>query len=89
MLPFNHITNENTYFLELYRFFGNNKMKYDVFKNKFENLSYDPTVFQFDSENETCNNQPSNSAYYTDELPGDFQNGNAQNKLSMLNVNIR
>ena len=45
--------------------------------------------FQFDFEAETCNNQPSNSAYYTDELPGDFQNGNAQNKLSMLNVNIR
>ncbi len=87
MLPFNHITNEHNYFLELYHFFENDKMKYDIFKDKFENMSYDPTVFQFDSDDDvTYNNQ---SSYYTDKLPTDLQNGLAQNNLSMLNINIR
>ncbi len=85
-LPFNHITDDDCYFLELSRFFGNKKMKEDMYINKFEHLYFDPTKMQTDPDSSKVNNQTS---YYTDNLPSELQSGNSCNNLSLLNVNIR
>ncbi len=82
-LPFNHFITDNDYLLELSRFFGNEKIIGDICQNKFEHLSFDPSVFQADIED----SKNKSSYYYTEKLP--TQNGNSSNNFSILNVNIR
>ena len=62
-LPFNHIYNENEYLLQLYLFFLNETVLEINVKQKYEHLSFDPTVFQTDSSDGDYN---SDSPYYTE-----------------------
>ncbi len=80
-LPFNHITNENEYFLHLYRFFEHENLR----KNRFENLAFNPNIFEIDSNEIGCNSQCS---YYTEDILNQVNNKYVNN-MSMLNANIR
>ncbi len=83
-LPFNHISDEREYLLELYRFFEDQTLvKYDL--AHFEHLKYDPTVTENSLPADDCN---CNSSYYsTDDLNKcDVINSN---NLTLLNANTR
>ena len=85
-LPFNHITNECEFQLQLCRCFENGLLNTDHIKSHFENMKFNPiddSVHR--SENNECNN---NSQYYfTDELK-DTASINKKN-LTMLCSNVR
>ena len=81
LLPFNHIVDENDFFLELYRFFENDNLR----KRRFDNLTFNPNIFEIEQNETFCNNK---SSYYTEDLLSQFQS-NSKDSMSILNANIR
>ena len=86
-LPFNHIEDENKFLLEIYRVFENENTLEMNTKNKYEHLSFDPTLFLTDFSEKENN---SDSPYFTEANLSQFLNqSKSVHGISMLNLNIR
>ena len=85
-IPFNHITNECEFQLELYRFFDNDSLDNDNnIKSHFENMKFNPLNTDDIFESNDCNNDT--QYFFTDDLKE--KAGIESNNLTMLCSNVR
>lgn len=86
-MPFNHITDDKEFVLELFKKFDNVTVDIDDNVNRYEHLTLDPSKFQAGINEGNCNSYTC-TAYYTEEDLNQLHQ-TSKNNLSMLGVNIR